>query len=99
MFVCRSGTQKHRLADGGGGGWGARNSIANGCPRTRKGNSIFLCISSINDILGDNRHSIFPSSSQQRAMKEWERDLREFAATKKQLCDLAERMDCPLSTR
>ncbi|KAK2563380.1 hypothetical protein P5673_013076 [Acropora cervicornis] len=30
--------------------------------------------------------------------KKWERDLREFAATKRQLCDLVKKMDCPLST-
>ena len=36
---------------------------------------------------------------QKSVMKRWEKDLREFAATKKQLCDLAERMGCPLSTR
>lgn len=33
------------------------------------------------------------------AMKRWDRGLREVAATKRQLCDLAERMDCPPGNR
>ena len=53
----------------------------------------FSPLTSIN-ILGDYRYSISPSSWQNSAMKRRDRDLREFAATKRQLCDLAERLDC-----
>ena len=53
----------------------------------------FSPLSSIN-ILGDYRYSISPSSWQNSEMKRQDRDLREFAATKRQLCDLAERLDC-----
>ena len=59
MFVYRPKTQ---AAEAEGGRGEAGESSAHGYLRTRKGNSIFNSISSINDVQGDNRYSISPSS-------------------------------------
>ena len=79
-------------------GGGTGETSAHGCPRTRKCNSIFTAISVIY-ILGDYQYCISLSSLQKDVMKRWKRDLREFAAAKRQFCDLAKRIDCPLSAR